>query len=86
MLVTERVDNKIFHRKLNVTSIQIFYQQNDVASVQIQYYCTMEKDRMANQRSAFSLSFTLALYISIRFGLSKVLVPHGIISVQVQVC
>ena len=32
-------------------------------SVQIQYYYTMEQDRAANQRSAFSLFFTLALYI-----------------------
>ena len=30
----------------------------------------MEEDRAANQRSAFPLSFTLALYISNRFGLS----------------
>ena len=30
----------------------------------------MERDRAANQRSAFSLSFTLALYISNGFGLS----------------
>ena len=30
----------------------------------------MEEDRAANQRSAFSLSFTLALYISNGFGLS----------------
>ena len=39
--------------------------------VQIQYDCTMEEDRAANQRSAFLLSFTLALYISNGFGLSK---------------
>ena len=32
----------------------------------------MEEDRTANQRSAFSLSFTLALYISNGFGLSHV--------------
>ena len=32
--------------------------------------CTMEKNRAANQRSAFSLSFTLAPYIRNRFGLS----------------
>ena len=30
----------------------------------------MEEDRAANQRSAFSLSFTLALYVSNGFGLS----------------
>ena len=29
----------------------------------------MEEDRAANQRSAFSLFFTLALYVSNRFGL-----------------
>ena len=38
-------------------------------SVQFQYWCKMEEDRVANQRSAFSLSFTLALYISNGFGL-----------------
>jgi len=32
--------------------------------VQIQYKCTIEEDRAANQRSAFSLSLTLALYIN----------------------
>ena len=31
----------------------------------------MEEDRATNQRSAFSLSFTLALYISDGFGLSR---------------
>ena len=31
----------------------------------------MEEDRAANQRSAFSLSFTLALYIRIGFGLNQ---------------
>ena len=31
----------------------------------------MEEDKAANQRSAFSLSFTLALYISNQFGLNK---------------
>ena len=29
----------------------------------------MEEDRVANQRSAFSPSFTLALYVSNEFGL-----------------
>ena len=38
-------------------------------SVQIQYWCTMEEDRVANQRSAIFLSFTLALYISNGFEL-----------------
>ena len=32
----------------------------------------MEEDRAANQRSAFSLSFTSALYISDGFGLRVV--------------
>ena len=32
----------------------------------------MEEDRAANQRPAFSLSFTLALYISNAFGLRKI--------------
>ena len=31
----------------------------------------MEEDRAANQRSAFSLSFTLVLYTSNEFGLSR---------------
>ena len=32
----------------------------------------MEEDRTANQRSTFSLSFTVALYISNGFGLRTV--------------
>ena len=39
-------------------------------SVRIKNLCTMEEDSTANQRSAFSLSLTLALYISYGFGLS----------------
>ena len=39
----------------------------------------MEEDRAANQRSAFSVSFTLALYTSNGFGLSsKIFFYHGI--------
>ena len=36
----------------------------------------MEEDRAANQRSAFLLSFTLALYISNRFELSGINVGY----------
>ena len=34
------------------------------------YWCTMEEDMTANQRSAFSLSFTLSLNINSEIGLS----------------
>ena len=49
-----------------VRDSRFFYIENFVflILVQIQYLCTMEEDRAANQRSEFSLSFSLALFIS----------------------
>ena len=49
----------------------IFLKKTSDILVQILYKCTIEDDRAANQRSAFSLFFTLAVYFSNGFGLNQ---------------